>query len=780
MKSARVSSRTTNWSTAMLQRRIIVFFKFLGIISLGKGLINYPAGKEGMVSFKANSIIRIKSKSAGSDLSLWGIEVNGREGYAPKRLIKEEKILIGEKHLTFVVDVVKQVDLKAELPQSDLNSSEPLIETTTTQPLEVDNKKETVVNGPKEFNNDELLQSTKSVQSENIRVEGFKLHALDENLSGQAQSVTPTLNENILVEATKLNTLGDNYSENGKLAQAELSETPSVGGSEYDDGDDGEIGDYDDDDVEDGEQSQKVGVDNTAEKEKDTSLPDSLKSNEEAMQNLKDNAAVVESTSTERKDILIFNGSQNPVPKGSFDINNQTTKTLENTQVLNGSSEDKETVEGDNTDTDTLRNIKSKTSTEYTEMPNSLENRKKIEEDAFKNVNPIDEQHTNVPYEAEKTKPNEQIVSNDTNNEALLTTNAQENVVERYIPYESSLPDNKMNVGIGVSLEKVQSAASQTEKSSNEPPESAPPLKAPTPLAEANATQAPGKETGTYVVSESVPNQQVNTGYQFNVEPTVETENLHSVSRSSEDIQFDSQYLTATETQTPKPDEHDDNTNDPQFNTDTSNERLPVPLKPLSTENVQFDSQHLTSFETPQPDDKANEYFTGSQYNPYDYEESSNTPLPPQYDNNNNHNDELQTTVIPHYHSHAQQSTVYAPVDFESDVTTSNPAYISSPEEDLSNNQGSIERLEPLDNTKNVQKREDDPKSLDKKENKGLFATIMDTVNNILPKSKKSKNVGYDIENHHSELDKILYSNEESIEAKVQGNANVIFFYIFL
>lgn len=66
----------------------------LGIISLAKTTFNYNAGNKDMVSFRGNTPCRIMSKFTGENSNLWEIEIQGRRGYAPKKMLMEQKILI--------------------------------------------------------------------------------------------------------------------------------------------------------------------------------------------------------------------------------------------------------------------------------------------------------------------------------------------------------------------------------------------------------------------------------------------------------------------------------------------------------------------------------------------------------------------------------------------------------------------------------------------------------------------------------------------------------------
>lgn len=87
-----------------------------------------------MVAFKINSPIRIKSKSAGKDPSLWGVEVNGREGYVPKEYIRETKIFIKERELKFEVDVKPSMDNSILSTSENFVKENPVV-LTATKPL---------------------------------------------------------------------------------------------------------------------------------------------------------------------------------------------------------------------------------------------------------------------------------------------------------------------------------------------------------------------------------------------------------------------------------------------------------------------------------------------------------------------------------------------------------------------------------------------------------------------------------------------------------------------
>ncbi|EDV59104.2 uncharacterized protein Dere_GG10426 [Drosophila erecta] len=147
---------TLTWAATLSDKRLCADPKCEQIISTGIAKISYATGGEGLISFKINSPIRVLSKSAGSNMQLWGVDINGRRGYANKDFIMEKKILVREKDLLFEVPVVgpgspvqsSETPVKpAETPvqpletpmQPVLNASESTddLATTTTSPLEV-------------------------------------------------------------------------------------------------------------------------------------------------------------------------------------------------------------------------------------------------------------------------------------------------------------------------------------------------------------------------------------------------------------------------------------------------------------------------------------------------------------------------------------------------------------------------------------------------------------------------------------------------------------------
>ncbi|XP_043662709.1 transport and Golgi organization protein 1 [Drosophila teissieri] len=97
---------TLTWAATLSDKRLCADPKCEQIISTGIAKISYATGGEGLISFKINSPIRVLSKSAGSNRQLWGVDINGRRGYANKDFIMEKKVLVKDKDLLFEVPVV--------------------------------------------------------------------------------------------------------------------------------------------------------------------------------------------------------------------------------------------------------------------------------------------------------------------------------------------------------------------------------------------------------------------------------------------------------------------------------------------------------------------------------------------------------------------------------------------------------------------------------------------------------------------------------------------------
>ncbi|XP_037961143.1 transport and Golgi organization protein 1 [Teleopsis dalmanni] len=172
------------------------------IISRGKAKLKYMAGAKGMVSFNIHSDIRVMSKSAGSDKSLWGIEVNGRQGYAPKNYILESTVYVADQDLKYVVPVTKSDDVNLKI--SENVDTKQYIDSTTTAPLEqqVSSKSDDVANTVINFNADSKPQVATPVQANSVQnpneqlVEKFDpIRTEDQTISKEQKNVLDNVKE---------------------------------------------------------------------------------------------------------------------------------------------------------------------------------------------------------------------------------------------------------------------------------------------------------------------------------------------------------------------------------------------------------------------------------------------------------------------------------------------------------------------------------------------------------------------------------------------------------
>lgn len=94
-----------------------------------------------MVSFRGNTPCRIMSKLTGENSNLWEIEIQGRRGYAPKKMLMEQKILIkttdlvevGSEHIydnTYQNNDDKEMSAISESREHNIESIDELVETS--------------------------------------------------------------------------------------------------------------------------------------------------------------------------------------------------------------------------------------------------------------------------------------------------------------------------------------------------------------------------------------------------------------------------------------------------------------------------------------------------------------------------------------------------------------------------------------------------------------------------------------------------------------------------
>ncbi|XP_067009668.2 transport and Golgi organization protein 1 [Anabrus simplex] len=78
------------------------------VISHAKVMLRYLSSDHRMPSLKVGETVHVYSKSAGSRMDLWGIEVNGVRGYAPKDFLRESKVFIRTADLKYTLPTEKE------------------------------------------------------------------------------------------------------------------------------------------------------------------------------------------------------------------------------------------------------------------------------------------------------------------------------------------------------------------------------------------------------------------------------------------------------------------------------------------------------------------------------------------------------------------------------------------------------------------------------------------------------------------------------------------------
>lgn len=91
---------------------------FLVPISIAVSTLQYHAVDPYMLSFKPRTQIRIFSKSAGSNMNVWGGEINGKRGYVPINLVRETKVYTNT--LEYVVSTELKTPPSKTIEMSDV------------------------------------------------------------------------------------------------------------------------------------------------------------------------------------------------------------------------------------------------------------------------------------------------------------------------------------------------------------------------------------------------------------------------------------------------------------------------------------------------------------------------------------------------------------------------------------------------------------------------------------------------------------------------------------
>ncbi|XP_076665607.1 LOW QUALITY PROTEIN: transport and golgi organization 1 [Andrena cerasifolii] len=94
-------SAISQCSSALSNKRLCYDHDCSEPVSLARTSIRYNPNEPGILPFDVNVKVKVYSKEAGNRTDLWGVEINGKRGYAPKKFLKEYRIL--HKNLTYEV-----------------------------------------------------------------------------------------------------------------------------------------------------------------------------------------------------------------------------------------------------------------------------------------------------------------------------------------------------------------------------------------------------------------------------------------------------------------------------------------------------------------------------------------------------------------------------------------------------------------------------------------------------------------------------------------------------
>ncbi|XP_023300521.2 transport and Golgi organization protein 1 isoform X1 [Lucilia cuprina] len=809
-----LSAQLLGSTLALSDKRLCADENCKGIISLGTGKINYRAGAEGMVSFKINAPIRIKSKSAGNDPSLWGIEVNGREGYAPKQLIRETKVLIGEKNLKYIVDV-KPVNAVPILSTSEKPvEQENIVETTTTKPLNV-----------------VPLESTEKPLENN---------SSENNAPAEAPAVaTPVLSE--VVDGTQIPIFANES--DGVVEEVDEDVKPlnkyEVEEEIYED----EIGDYDEEDEEE-ELLYKQQMQKAQEQLKETSATDNnkdmkleevnnhnnegspqdlnqVKENQlEATQAANDNNSIKNDVKSEdlggsvKESLEILNDSQekqNTVLDQQFEKDQlkeeKSAETLPIAEVLNDSTiiekeeitknvEKEEIKNGDiNTNAQTEHILQESSSSGFENQLNaeqvnndsieSSQNPEKLQNDAADANDTINTE--NSPQITKEIKENESSnvdsTASDINNatnENFVNKDELTNTEDNFkINNEQDLSETNKILDVVTTKEPL--SMQEEEKSKTENTSQQQEIQ--------NENSAEQLETGKMPEADNTNSLPTHYNDNLLVQPTNTESSSSTESHEKVEATTPQYYSEEILTTTPTPNSQEEKSQEEivieTINPTTYSPHNDASLNTPTTEphNDHHDHHghnhdyhdHNHDHYGDNQDHYGQSHDHNHNHNHYDYYKQEATEIPSNnYDHHHDHyhhTNQHITTEIPPSDYYAQQ--------YEYASTESSNQNIGTFEEITTASYNNIPSTAAPETARVSMKSEDkeeeeQPKTLpssippptfeENKENKGLFATIMGTVNNVLSLNKKNK--------HHeddNELDRILYSNTNGHKQSYEG-----------
>lgn len=137
---------------------------------MAKTMLNYNPIEPYMVSFRANTLVRVLSKAAGSNPNLWGIDVQGRRGYAPISHLQESEVIVRKDAL---IEVPTEPFMEVPAPKEPSAEVQPTIDGTTVE--------EDIISSER---NDNIATASTETQEQQKRIDDNISDSLNE-ISGQ-------------------------------------------------------------------------------------------------------------------------------------------------------------------------------------------------------------------------------------------------------------------------------------------------------------------------------------------------------------------------------------------------------------------------------------------------------------------------------------------------------------------------------------------------------------------------------------------------------------------
>ncbi|XP_011335987.2 transport and Golgi organization protein 1 isoform X2 [Ooceraea biroi] len=134
-------------------------------ISLARTILAYNANDREVLSFKKHVSVTVFSKGAGKRTDLWGVEINGQRGFAPRSFLNEYKVL--RRDLLHEVPVYKFTDNGSNAQANKLESYN-----DEAVPVSVKSGEESIVQGSEAIDADGVLSPYEVIDGTTVYFEG--------------------------------------------------------------------------------------------------------------------------------------------------------------------------------------------------------------------------------------------------------------------------------------------------------------------------------------------------------------------------------------------------------------------------------------------------------------------------------------------------------------------------------------------------------------------------------------------------------------------------------